>query len=152
MGNPYVKPPCTFSKMTPEQRAECGRKGAEVTKRKVRERKAMKETLEILLNMPMKKGKVYTAEEIKSFADLKGKNITIDQAMSVCLIQKALKGDLSAIAMVRDTIGEKPVENVKVDANVTKNPFDELTADELRKMFEKETQKKKSVKGTKKKK
>ena len=136
MGNPYVKPLCTFSKMTPEQRAECGRKGAEVTKRKVRERKAMKETLEILLNMPMKKGKVYTAEEIKSFADLKGKNITIDQAMSVCLIQKALKGDLSAIAMVRDTIGEKPVENVKVDANVTKNPFDELTADELRKLIE----------------
>ena len=136
MGNPYVKPPCTFSKMTPEQRAECGRKGAEVTKRKVRERKAMKETLEILLNMPMKKGKVYTAEEIKSFADLKGKNITIDQAMSVCLLQKALKGDLSAIAMVRDTIGEKPVENVKVDANVTKNPFDELTADELRKLIE----------------
>ena len=136
MGNPYVKPPCTISKMTPEQRAECGRKGAEVTKRKVRERKAMKETLEILLNMPMKKGKVYTAEEIKSFADLKGKNITIDQAMSVCLIQKALKGDLSAIAMVRDTIGEKPVENVKVDANVTKNPFDELTADELRKLIE----------------
>ena len=130
MGNPYVKPPCTFSKMTPEQRAECGRKGAEVTKRKVRERKAMKETLEILLNMPMKKGKVYTAEEIKSFADLKGKNITIDQAMSVCLIQKALKGDLSAIAMVRDTIGEKPAE--KVEANVTKNPFDELTVDELR--------------------
>ena len=136
MGNPHVKPPCTFSKMTPEQRAECGRKGAEVTKRKVRERKAMKETLEILLNMPMKKGKVYTAEEIKSFADLKGKNITIDQAMSVCLIQKALKGDLSAIAMVRDTIGEKPVENVKVDANVTKNPFDELTADELRKLID----------------
>ena len=136
MGNPYVKPPCTFSKMTHEQRAECGRKGAEVTKRKVRERKAMKETLEILLNMPMKKGKVYTAEEIKSFADLKGKNITIDQAMSVCLIQKALKGDLSAIAMVRDTIGEKPAENVKVDANVTKNPFDELTADELRKLID----------------
>ena len=135
MGNPYVKPPCTFSKMTPEQRAECGRKGAEVTKRKVRERKAMKETLEILLTMPMKKGKVYTAEEIKSFADLKGKNITIDQAMSVCLIQKALKGDLSAIAMVRDTIGEKPVE--KVEATVTKNPFDELTADELRKLIAK---------------
>ena len=47
MANPNVKPPCTFSKMTPEQRAECGRKGAEVTKRKVRERKAMKETLEL---------------------------------------------------------------------------------------------------------
>ena len=136
MANPNVKPPCTFSKMTPEQRAENGRKGALKAIETKRKRKAMKETLEVLLDMPMKRGKVYTAEEIKSFADLKGKNITTDQAMSVCLIQKALKGDLSAIAMVRDTIGEKPVENVKVDANVTKNPFDELSADELRKLIE----------------
>lgn len=93
----------------------------------------MRETLDVLLKMPMRKGKVYTAEDIKCFADLKGKNITIDQAMMVCLIQKALKGDLSAIAMVRDTVGEKPTE--KVEATVTKNPFDELTADELRKLI-----------------
>ena len=125
-----------FAKMTPEQRAECGRKGGLAKREATRRRKEMRETLDILLNMPMKKGKTYSAEDIKCFADLKGKNITIDQAMSVCLIQKALKGDLSAIAMVRDTIGEKPVENVKVDANVTKNPFDELTADELRKLIE----------------
>ena len=125
-----------FALMTPERRAECGRKGGLAKREAVRKRKEMRETLDILLNMPMKKGKVYTAEDIKCFADLKGKNITIDQAMMVCLIQRALKGDLSAIAMVRDTIGEKPVENVKVDANVTKNPFDELTADELRKLIE----------------
>ena len=133
MANYNVKPPCTFSKMTPEQRAENGRKGALKAIETKRKRKAMKETLEVLLDMPMKRGKVYTAEEIKSFADLKGKNITIDQAMMICLVQKALKGDLSAIAMVRDTIGEKPAE--KVEATVTKNPFDELTADELRKLI-----------------
>ena len=135
MANYNVKPPCTFSKMTPEQRAENGRKGALKAIETKRKRKAMKETLEVLLDMPMKRGKVYTAEEIKSFADLKGKNITIDQAMMICLVQKALKGDLSAIAMVRDTIGEKPAE--KVEATVTKNPFDELTADELRALIAK---------------
>ena len=135
MANYNVKPPCTFSKMTPEQRAENGRKGALKAIETKRKRKAMKETLEVLLDMPMKRGKVYTAEELKSFADLKGKNITIDQAMMICLVQKALKGDLSAIAMVRDTIGEKPAE--KVEATVTKNPFDELTADELRALIAK---------------
>ena len=122
-----------FAKMTPERRAECGRKGGIAKREATRRRKEMRETLEILLDMPMKKGKVYTADEIKCFADLNGKNITIDQAMMVKLIQKALKGDLSAIAMVRDTVGEKPVE--KIEANVTKNPFDELTADELRKLI-----------------
>ena len=139
MANPNVKPPYTFLKMTPEQRAECGRKGGIAKREVVRKRKEMKETLDILLSMPMKKnGKVYSAEELKSFADLKGKNITIDQAMMVCLVQKALKGDLSAITMIRDTIGEKPAE--KVEATVTKNPFDELTADELRKLIERDTE------------
>ena len=123
-----------FARMTPEQRAEYGRKGAEKANETKRKRKEMRETLDILLNMPLKKGKVYSAEEIKSFADLKGKNITIDQAMMVCLVQKALKGDLSAITMIRDTIGEKPAE--KVEATVKKNPLDELTADELRKLIE----------------
>ena len=136
MANYNVKPPCTFSKMTPEQRAENGRKGALKAIETKRKRKAMKETLEVLLDMPMKRGKVYTAEEIKSFADLKGKNITIDQAMMVCLVQKALKGDLNAIGMVRDTVGEKPAEKVEV----TKNPFDELTADELRELIKRDTE------------
>ena len=122
-----------FALMTPERRAECGRKGGIAKREATRRRKEMRETLGILLDMPMKKGRVYTAEEIKCFADLNGKNITIDQAMMVKLIQKALKGDINAIAMVRDTIGEKPAE--KIDATVTKNPFDELTADELRELI-----------------
>ena len=127
-----------FSRMTPEQRAENGRKGGLAKREATRKRKEMRETLDILLKMPMKKGKVYTAEDIKCFADLKGKNITIDQAMMVCLVQKALKGDLSAIGMVRDTVGEKPAE--KIDATVTKNPFDELTADELRELIKRDTE------------
>ena len=103
-----------FARMTPEQRSECGRKGAEKANETKRKRKEMRETLDILLNMPLKKGKVYSAEEIKSFADLKGKNITIDQAMMITLVQKALKGDLNAITMVRDTVGEKPTEKMEI--------------------------------------
>ena len=103
-----------FARMTPEQRAEYGRKGAEKANETKRKRKEMRETLDILLNMPLKKGKVYSAEEIKSFADLNGKNITIDQALMVKLIQKALKGDLNAIAMVRDTVGEKPTDKMEI--------------------------------------
>ena len=128
----------SFARMTPEQRSEYGKIGAQKSMETKRKRKEMRETLDILLKMPMKRGKQYSAEDIKSFADLKGKNITIDQAIMVCLVQKALKGDLSAIGMVRDTVGEKPVE--KIDATVTKNPFDELTADELRELIKRDTE------------
>lgn len=126
-----------FVKMTPEQRAECGRKGGIAKREAVRRRKELKETLNLLLELPVKDGKKTDVEKIKAFAELKGKNITVDQAMMVCLIQKALKGDLSAIAMVRDTIGEKPVEKVNMDAKVTKNPLEDLSADELRELIKK---------------
>lgn len=104
----------SFARMTPEQRAECGRKGAQKSIETKRKRKEMRETLDILLKMPMKRGKQYSAEDIKSFADLKGKNITIDQALMIALVQKGLKGDLNAIAMVRDTVGEKPTDKMEI--------------------------------------
>ena len=123
----------TFGKIAPELRREYGRKGGLTKGENYKRRRELKETLNVLLDMPLKKGRTTSVENVQAFANLKGKNITVDQAMMVCLIQKALKGDLSAITMVRDTIGEKPTE--KVEANVTKNPFDELTAEELRKLI-----------------
>ena len=39
MANPNVKPPYTFLKMTPEQRAECGRKGGIAKREVVKKRK-----------------------------------------------------------------------------------------------------------------
>ena len=103
-----------FAKMTPEQRREYGRKGGLKKGENYKRRKELKETLNILLDMPLKTGRTTTVEKVQAFANLKGKNITVDQAMMVCLIQKALKGDLNAIAMVRDTIGEKPTEKLDV--------------------------------------
>ena len=104
----------SFARMTPEQRSEYGKIGAKKSMETKRKRKEMRETLDILLKMPMKRGKQYSAEDIKSFADLKGKNITIDQALMIALVQKGLKGDLNAIAMVRDTVGEKPTDKMEI--------------------------------------
>lgn len=124
-----------FSELTPEQRREYGRKGGLAKGENYKRRKELRETLDVLLDMPLKQGRTTSVEKIQAFANLKGKNITVDQAMMVCLIQKALKGDLSAIAMVRDTIGEKPVEKVNMDAKVTKNPLEDLSSDELRELI-----------------
>ena len=100
--------------LTSEQRREYGRRGGLTKGENYKRRKELKETLDILLDMPLKTGRTTSVEKVQAFANLKGKNITVDQAMMVCLIQKALKGDLSAIAMVRDTIGEKPTEKLDV--------------------------------------
>lgn len=105
-----------FANMTPEQRRENGRKGGIASGEAKRKKKAMRERLEILLELPLKAGKGVDLEVIKNFAALKGKNITVQDAMMIAQIQKALKGDTNAAAFVRDTAGENP--SVKVEADV----------------------------------
>ena len=101
-----------FNDMTPEERREAGRKGGIKSGEVKRRKKAMKETLEVLLAMPMKKGRMADVEDIRSFTDLKGKNISVEAAMMVQMLQKALKGDTNAAAFIRDTSGQKPQEDV----------------------------------------
>ena len=64
-----------FYEMTKEELSAAGKKGAAASIETKRRKKAMKETLEILLAMPLKDKKYYDVEEIKNFAALKGKNI-----------------------------------------------------------------------------
>lgn len=125
----------TFSKMTPEQRAENGRKGGLTKGDNFKKRKLLKETLEIFLQMPVRKGKITDCESVKAFAELKGKNITVDQALMLTLVNKALHGDLNAMNMLIGMVGEKPSDNLVVDAMISKNPLQDLTTDELRELI-----------------
>ena len=105
----------SFEHMTKEQLSEAGKKGGKASVEARRRRKELKETLEILLNMSLdKRRKNVDIEKIQAFVDLKGKNVTVDEAMMIKLVQKALSGDLNSISMVRDTIGEKPSDRVEV--------------------------------------
>ena len=99
---------------THEELSEFGKRGQQARMETLRKRKEMKETLKILMAMSVGKGRVADIEKIQAFAELKGKNVTVDQAMMIKLVQKALVGDLNAITMVRDTIGEKPSDKVEV--------------------------------------
>ena len=110
-----------FSNKTPEERRELGRKGGIASGEAKRKKKAMRERLEILLDLPIKSGKVADPESIKNFASLKGKNITVQDAMMIAQIQKALKGDTTAAAFVRDTAGENPAVKVEADVDMDLN-------------------------------
>lgn len=107
-----------FSRMTPEQRAECGRKGGIKSGEVKRQKKAMRETLEVLMSMPIKTGKSADIESIKNFTALKGKNINVQEALLVSMLQKALKGDVKAAEYIRDTAGEKPANKIKADLDM----------------------------------
>lgn len=107
-----------FAKMTPEQRRENGRKGGIASGEAKRAKKAMKERLEILLEMNLKSGRGADIEAIKNFAELKGKNITVQDALMIAQIQKALKGDTNAAVFVRDTAGQNPTQKIETDVDM----------------------------------
>ena len=84
---------CGFENMTPEQLKAAHEKAHQKKIENGIKRKALKEELEILL----------------SEGDTQ-------QRMSLMLIQKCLNGDKDAIKayeVIRDTIGEKPVEHIE---------------------------------------
>lgn len=134
MGNNNPVMPPNFGKsFTDEERKENGRKGGLAKGKNHRERKRTQEILDIFLSMSLKKRKSANIEDIQAFEELKGKNITVNEAIQLKQIQKALNGDLNSAIYVRDTSGQKPIDNVNVTAEVN-NPFKDLTTEELRKL------------------
>ena len=99
---------------TGEKQVEIARKGGKASGEAKRRKKEMRERLELLLSMPINNGKGVDVDKIKSFAAIKGKNITVEDAILIAITQKAMKGDISAGAFIRDTVGEKPTENKNV--------------------------------------
>lgn len=113
-----------------ELRQQCsngGKKSGEVRRAK----KAMRETLQELLNMPLGKGDI---DEITNLAEVKGKNLTAEQAMCIAMIKEALKGDVKAATFVRDTSGNKLADDVSLNVVNTGPDLSTFSADELRKM------------------
>lgn len=98
-----------------------GRKGGIASGKARREKKMFRETLEAILGMPMKDGKDIAVEDIKSFAAIKGQNISVQEAILIAQIQKAMKGDTRAAEYVRDTIGENPSVKVEADMDMDLN-------------------------------
>ncbi len=103
---------------TEEEAREKGKKGGIASGKARRERKAMKDTLEVLLSMPLKDGKSTNIEAIRNLAAVKGKNITVQEAIMLAQIQKAMKGDTRAAEFVRDSSGNKPKDDVSMSVNL----------------------------------
>ncbi|MCI8485915.1 MAG: hypothetical protein HFJ20_02210 [Clostridia bacterium] len=57
------------------------------------------------------------------------------ERISLSLIQEALEGNTKAYEIIRDTIGEKPQDNVKISGELN-NPFEGLSTEELREILD----------------
>ena len=110
---------------------ENGRKGGVASAKAKRERKAMRETLATLLSMPLKNGEAVDIEETQSIAALNGKNITVQEAIMLAQIKKAVEGDTKAAEFVRDSSGNKLKEGIEISGDIN-NPLAGFTTEELK--------------------
>lgn len=81
---------------TTEEQQAIATKGGIASGKARREKKAMKDTLAALLSMTLRNGEGAEIESIKNLAAVKGKNITVQEAIMLAQIQKAIKGDTRA--------------------------------------------------------
>ena len=91
---------------TSEEARAYGKKGGIASGKARRKRKALNDTLSELFSMPIKDGKINDLESIKSLASIKGQNITVQEAIVLAQIQKALKGDQRAARLLFEVLGE----------------------------------------------
>lgn len=88
------------NKRTPEERREIARMGGKARGEQKRRQKTFKEVLETLLD--------------KKVTDKNGKEMDLLTVISAKQVEKASKGDTKAFEVIRDTIGQKPVERVEI--------------------------------------
>lgn len=85
---------------TSSEARENGKKGGIASGKARRQKKLLRECLEILLE--------------KEMTDKKGETMTGAEALSAKLFKEAMKGNVKAFEVLRDTAGQKPVEKVVV--------------------------------------
>lgn len=117
-----LKPP------TASEARKRGKKGGVKSGKARKERKAMKETAEMILELTLKDGTVTDLEDIQSMAAANGKNITVQDAIILKQAQKALKGDIRAAEFIRDTSGNRPTNEQRMDVAVDNGFIEALNA------------------------
>ena len=106
---------CHMSAINKDNAKELGKLGGKKSGEVRRQKRNMRETLELLLSMRIDSGKADKLEAFKAFHDItKTSNISVADRMMVNLVKKAISGDLDAIRMVREQIGEKPKDEVEI--------------------------------------
>ena len=94
-----------------EEASERGRKGGIASGQARRNKKALKECFDALLD--------------KRYKGKDGKVITGSETLALAVFQKAQRGDLKAFEIVRDTAGQKPIEKVML-AEVDQDTIDQV--------------------------
>lgn len=104
---------------TAEQRKAAASKAGKAAAKRRREKKQMQEIAKIVLHMPFE-GTDAQLDDLEglSFEDYPDRKLTVSEISILKVAKKAMRGDIAAIQFLRDTAGEKPVEQIEVSADI----------------------------------
>ena len=91
------------SERSPSELRENGKKGGIKSGEKRRKKKLLKEYLDDVLNDKVK---------------VQGKEIDTAEAITIKLVQQAMKGNVKAYTTIRDTLGQAPVQGINLTSEV----------------------------------
>ena len=115
-----------LNKRTKEAQREIARKGAEASNKKQAEKRLLKDTIEMMLKLQP------TPQMVSECAEKFGFNPKdLQDIITGGLINKAMSGDSRAFEVLRDTVGQKPKEEV-----INTNLNTDATIEELKSYFE----------------
>ena len=86
-----------FDNRTESEQREITQKGGVASGKARRRKKLLKDTVNMLLALPMQEGQLDKLTDLKSIKD---KNITVEEAMVLKQIQNAINGDLRAFESI----------------------------------------------------
>lgn len=92
-----------LNKRTKDEQRKIGKKGGEASGKARRKKKALKETMQMLLELPVYDNKAYN--KMSGFG-IDISDIDNNTRLMYSLLQKAFMGDVAAIKEVRSIIGE----------------------------------------------
>ena len=118
---------------TSEEARRNGAAGGRASGEARRRRKAMREVLDELLELPLRKGVI---KELQSLADLAGPNgkinllngkvnVTVEQAVLLAQILQAINGNTKDATFLRDTAGQKILKDADEQAEYEDDGFTE---------------------------
>ncbi len=103
--------PC--NQRSKEEASELGRKGGVASGKARQKKRLMKDLVMEMLNSKIWSDEL-KAKILNVFPEMEDEKMQVQTAMIASQIQKAMKGDTKAFEVMRDTAGQKPIEQTVV--------------------------------------
>ena len=116
--------PCkTLDERTKEEAAKIQTEGRAKGHESARKRQTIREICEYMLALPLSDRGAVTDEKaqqmVEQIQEATGRKPTLYEAITAAQVAAAMDGNTKAAAFVRDSVGDKPVEQVQVSEAVT---------------------------------